>query len=103
MDPFLASLRLPYELAYMGPYGTQYRPVEVEAPDRSLPVARITQVIKMIYYCDDPVSSYLLSLVQVPEGYIQDITDYLSAVTFMYSLHVTSNSREDEPRRRARR
>ena len=78
-------------------------PVEVEAPDRSLPVARIRQVIKMIYYCNDSVSLYLLSLVQVPEGYIQDITDYLAAVTLMFSLHATSDPREDEPRRRARR
>ena len=50
VNPVLASLRIPYELTYRGPYGLQYLPVEVEAPDRNLPVARITQVTKMIYY-----------------------------------------------------
>ena len=50
VDSFLANLRLPYELPYVGPHGTLYRPVEVEPPNRNLPVAHITEVTKMIYY-----------------------------------------------------
>ena len=104
VDPVLASLRIPYELTYRGPYGLQYLPIEVEAPDRTLPVARITQVTKMIYYHSGFADLCLcLSFpTQVPEGYIQDLTDYISGLSIMYSSHLSVETRE-EPRRRARR
>ena len=79
-------------------------PVEVEAPDRNLPVARITQVTKMISYHHGfaDLCSYPSFLMQVPEGYIQDLTDYISGLSIMYSSHLSAETRE-EPRRRARR
>jgi len=42
-------MRLPYEVAY-GPARDSYFPIRVPDPDRSLPIADITEVIKMIYY-----------------------------------------------------
>lgn len=50
LDAVLASIRLPYDLSYRSPTGISQAPIHVAEPDRSLPIAQITQVIQMITY-----------------------------------------------------
>ena len=48
VNPILAHMRFQYQVAYVDPGFVSYALIPVAAPDRSLPIAQITEVTKMI-------------------------------------------------------